>query len=84
MESDIAATETSGQQQAVKYVIIISAGLGAVMLFLLATAGADTGLFDRKYRLLILLFGFVKARRASCHGLPPPETGCASPDDVQR
>ncbi|SOD40611.1 Signal transduction histidine kinase involved in nitrogen fixation and metabolism regulation [Nitrosovibrio sp. Nv4] len=30
------------------------------MLFLLATAGADTGLFDRKYRLLIRLnVGFV-------------------------
>ena len=43
-----------------KYVIIISAGLGAVMLFLLATAGADCGLFDRKYRLLIRLnVGFV-------------------------
>ena len=43
-----------------KYVIIIAAGLGAVMLFLLATAGADTGLFDRKYRLLIRLnVGFV-------------------------
>src|SRR5687768_1116892 len=55
MEYDIAATETFGQQHAVKYVIIISAGLGAVMLFLLATAGADTGLFDRKYRLLIRL-----------------------------
>jgi nitrogen fixation/metabolism regulation signal transduction histidine kinase len=46
--------------QAVKYVIIISAGLGAVMLFLLATAGADTDLFERKYRLLIRLnVGFV-------------------------
>jgi nitrogen fixation/metabolism regulation signal transduction histidine kinase len=44
----------------VKYVIIISAGLGAVMLFLLATAGADTDLFERKYRLLIRLnVGFV-------------------------
>ena len=43
-----------------KYVIIISAGLGAVMLFLLATAGADTDLFERKYRLLIRLnVGFV-------------------------
>lgn len=43
-----------------KYVIIISAALGAVMLILLATAGADTGLFDRKYRLLIRLnIGFV-------------------------
>ncbi|MEP6877205.1 MAG: ATP-binding protein [Nitrosospira sp.] len=43
-----------------KYVVIIGAGLGAVMLFLLATAGADTGLFERKYRLLIRLnVGFV-------------------------
>ena len=43
-----------------KYVIIISAALGTVMLILLATAGADTGLFDRKYRLLIRLnIGFV-------------------------
>lgn len=43
-----------------KYVIIIGAGLGAVMLFLLATAGADTGLFERKYRLLIRVnVGFV-------------------------
>ena len=43
-----------------KYVIIIGAGLGAVMLFLLATAGADTGLFERKYRLLIRInVGFV-------------------------
>jgi nitrogen fixation/metabolism regulation signal transduction histidine kinase len=44
----------------VKYVIFIAAALGAVMLFLLATAGADTGLFDRKYRLLIRLnVGFL-------------------------
>jgi nitrogen fixation/metabolism regulation signal transduction histidine kinase len=50
----------SRQQKAVKYVIIISAGLGAVMLFLLASAGADTDLFERKYRLLIRLnVGFV-------------------------
>jgi nitrogen fixation/metabolism regulation signal transduction histidine kinase len=44
----------------VKYIIIIGVAVGAVMLFLLATAGADTGLFDRKYRLLIRLnVGFV-------------------------
>jgi nitrogen fixation/metabolism regulation signal transduction histidine kinase len=50
----------SRQQRAVKYVIMISAGLGAVMLFLLASAGADTDLFERKYRLLIRLnVGFV-------------------------
>lgn len=43
-----------------KYVIFIAAAIGAVMLFLLATAGADTGLFDRKYRLLIRLnVGFL-------------------------
>ncbi|HJT51100.1 MAG TPA: ATP-binding protein [Nitrosospira sp.] len=43
-----------------KYIIIIGVVLGAVVLFLLATAGADTGLFDRKYRLLIRLnVGFV-------------------------
>jgi nitrogen fixation/metabolism regulation signal transduction histidine kinase len=44
----------------VKYVIILAAGLGAILLFLLASAGADTDLFERKYRLLIRLnAGFV-------------------------
>src|SRR5687768_2602754 len=43
-----------------KYVIIVGVVLGAIMLFLLASAGADTGLFDRRYRLLIRLnAGFV-------------------------
>ncbi|HET7061474.1 MAG TPA: ATP-binding protein [Nitrosospira sp.] len=43
-----------------KYVIILAAGLGAILLFLLASAGADTDLFERKYRLLIRLnAGFV-------------------------
>ena len=36
-----------------KYAFIIGAGLGAVMLFLLATAGANTEFFERKYRLLL-------------------------------
>ena len=36
-----------------KYVLIIGAGLGAVMLFLLATADANTEFFERKYRLLL-------------------------------
>lgn len=36
-----------------KYVLIVGAGLGAVMLFLLATAGANTEFFERKYRLLL-------------------------------
>lgn len=38
-----------------KYLIIAGVALGAIMLLLLASAGADTGLFDRKYRLLIRL-----------------------------
>ncbi len=43
-----------------KFVVIIGIGLGLVMLFLLATAGADTELFERRYRLLIRLnVGFV-------------------------
>lgn len=36
-----------------KYVLTIGAGLGAVMLFLLATAGANTEFFEREYRLLL-------------------------------
>ncbi|PXW87666.1 nitrogen fixation/metabolism regulation signal transduction histidine kinase [Nitrosomonas sp. Nm84] len=36
-----------------KYVLIIGAGVGAVMLFLLATAGANTEFFERQYRLLL-------------------------------
>ncbi len=38
-----------------KYVLIIGAGVGAVMLFLLATAGANTEFFERKYRLLLVI-----------------------------
>ena len=33
-----------------KYVLIIGAGLGAVMLFLLATGSANTEGVERKYR----------------------------------
>jgi len=44
----------------VKYIIIIGAGLSAVLLFLLAIAGDDTDFFERKYQLLIQLnVGFV-------------------------
>jgi two-component system, NtrC family, nitrogen regulation sensor histidine kinase NtrY len=39
----------------VKYVIVIGVGLGMVLLFLLATAGANTEFFERRYRLLIAL-----------------------------
>lgn len=38
-----------------KYVIVIGVGLGMVLLFLLATAGANTEFFERRYRLLIAL-----------------------------
>ena len=60
MEHEIAVTEDSRARPSVKYVIILAAGIGAILLFLLASAGADTGLFERKYRLLIQLnAGFV-------------------------
>ncbi len=36
-----------------KYVLIIGAGLGGVTLFLLATAGANTEFFERRYRILL-------------------------------
>ena len=38
-----------------KYAIIFGGCLGVVMLFLLATAGANTEFFERRYRLLIAL-----------------------------
>lgn len=38
-----------------KYIIILGVGLGVVLLFLLATAGANTEFFERRYRLLIAL-----------------------------
>ncbi len=60
MECESAHAEASTRGQAVKYIIIIGSGLGAVMLFLLATAGANTEFFERRYQLLIALnVGFV-------------------------
>jgi nitrogen fixation/metabolism regulation signal transduction histidine kinase len=55
MAHEIAYTGTtvSDERPVMKYVLIIGAGLGAVMLFLLATAGANTDFFERKYRLLL-------------------------------
>lgn len=38
-----------------KYVLIICTGLGAVMLFLLATAGANTDFFERRYKILLII-----------------------------
>lgn len=60
MECATASAEASARGQTVKYIIIIGSGLGAVMLFLLATAGANTEFFERRYQLLIALnIGFV-------------------------
>ncbi|SEM84491.1 sensor histidine kinase [Nitrosomonas marina] len=38
-----------------KYVLIVGAALGAIMLFLLATAGANTDFFERRYQLLLII-----------------------------
>jgi len=38
-----------------KYVLIICTGLGAIMLFLLATAGANTDFFERRYKILLII-----------------------------
>src|SRR3954452_25567519 len=60
VEHEISVTQDSRARTLVKYIIILAAGVGAILLFLLASAGADTGLFERKYRLLIRLnAGFV-------------------------
>lgn len=44
---------------AVSYLIVVSASLGAVALFLLATASANTTLFAEHYSLLLLLNGGI-------------------------
>ncbi len=36
-----------------RYILLASAGLGAVFLFLLATASANTELFARNYNVLL-------------------------------
>ncbi|MDC8446243.1 MAG: ATP-binding protein [Nitrosomonas sp.] len=38
-----------------KYVLIICTGLGAIMLFLLATAGANTDFFEHRYKILLII-----------------------------
>src|SRR5690606_37285169 len=38
-----------------KYVLIICTGLGAIMLFLLATAGANTDFFEHRYKILLFI-----------------------------
>ena len=42
-----------------RYVLLLSLGLGAVALFLLATASASTQWFSERYRLLLWLNGAV-------------------------
>ena len=50
-----------------KYLIIIGSGMGAVMLLLLATAGANTEFLERRYQLLIALnIGFVLLLMFNC------------------
>jgi len=44
---------------AVRYVLILCVGLGAVALFLLATASSNTALFAEQYPLLLVLNGAV-------------------------
>jgi len=44
---------------AVRYVLILCAGLAAITLFLLVTASADTALFAEQYPLLLALNGAV-------------------------
>ncbi|MDQ6619455.1 MAG: ATP-binding protein [Pseudomonadota bacterium] len=43
--------------RAVRWMLLIFAGLSAISLFLLATASANTGLFARRYDLLLVLNG---------------------------
>jgi nitrogen fixation/metabolism regulation signal transduction histidine kinase len=45
----------------IRYVLLACAGLGAVLLFLLATASANTGLFARNYNVLLVLNGAMVA-----------------------
>jgi nitrogen fixation/metabolism regulation signal transduction histidine kinase len=60
MECKTLPSEKTSRNLAVKYLIIIGSGLGAVMLLLLATAGANAGFLERRYQLLIALnVGFV-------------------------
>ncbi len=45
----------------IRYFLLALAGLGAVFLFLLATASANTGLFAHNYNLLLVLNGAMVA-----------------------
>lgn len=52
----------------VRYLFIVSASLGAVALFLLATASANTTLFAEHYSLLLLLNGGIAVMLAAIVG----------------
>ena len=47
--------------RSLRYFLLASVGLGAVLLFLLATASANTGLFARNYNVLLVLNGAIVA-----------------------
>ncbi len=52
----------------VRYLFVVSASLGAVALFLLATASANTTLFAEHYSLLLLLNGGIAVMLAAIVG----------------
>ncbi|MDH5536898.1 MAG: PAS domain-containing sensor histidine kinase, partial [Betaproteobacteria bacterium] len=52
----------------VRYLLVVSASLGAVALFLLATASANTTLFAEHYSLLLLLNGGIAVMLAAIVG----------------
>lgn len=52
----------------IRYLLILAAGFGAVALFLLATASANTALFAEHYSLLLLLNGGVALALAALVG----------------
>ena len=57
MTSDIAVLRVALTSGAVKYLLIVCAVVGAVTLYLLATASANTALFAQHYPLLLALNG---------------------------
>ncbi|HSQ02664.1 MAG TPA: hypothetical protein VLN59_01440, partial [Burkholderiales bacterium] len=52
----------------VRYVLVLCVALGAVALFLLATAAANTTLFAARYPLLLALNGGIAAALAALVG----------------
>jgi nitrogen fixation/metabolism regulation signal transduction histidine kinase len=48
-----------GAPRALRYLLVICISLGAILLFLLASASANTALFAQNYKMLVLLNGSV-------------------------